>query len=128
MKSTTSDLLKYLMKEKNLTQADILRLCEPICKKYGVSLARNVLSEYVKGKYLPVQSKITILSEALNVNEAWLMGYDVPMGRSNKTEAPTQESVLTEYEQDIVNLVKVIPEDKRKDFLNYLETAVKMMK
>lgn len=128
MKVTTTERLKYIMETKGLTQADIYRLCQPICKKYGIKLERNVLSQYVSGKYLPVQSKITILSEALNVNEAWLMGYDVPMGRNQKTEAPTSQSVLTSFEQQVVNLCKVIPEDKREEFIGYLKTAVKMMK
>lgn len=128
MKKTTSERLKYLMETKGLTQADIYRLCQPICKKYNIKLERNVLSQYVSGKYLPVQSKITILSEALNVNEAWLMGYDVPMKRGTEKEAPTSESVLTDFEKEIVNLTKTIPEDKRKDFIEYLRTAVKMMK
>lgn len=128
MKQTTSERLKILMETKGLTQADIYRLCQPICKKYNIKLERNVLSQYVSGKYLPVQSKITILSEALNVNEAWLMGYDVPMKRGTEKEAPTSESVLTEFEQQIIELCKTVPEENRKDFIDYLKTAVKMMK
>lgn len=127
MKVTTSDRLQYLMQSKNLNQSDILRLCHPICKKYGISIGKSALSEYVRGKHLPNQGKLLVLGEALNVNEAWLMGYDVPMEREPKKEAPTPESELTEYEQDILNLAKAIPEDKRKDFINYLQTAVKMM-
>lgn len=128
MKTTTSERLKQIMNDRGLKQIDIVRKCEPYCEKVGTKIGRSALSQYVKGKYLPDQKKLTLLGLALNVNEAWLMGYDVPMGRSNKTEAPTQESVLTEYEQDIVNLVKVIPEDKREDFLKYLQAAINMMK
>ena len=128
MKTTTSERLKQIMNDRGLKQIDIVRKCEPYCEKVGTKIGRSALSQYVKGKYLPDQKKLTLLGLALNVNEAWLMGYDVPMERASKKEAPTSESVLTEYEQNIVNLAKTIPEDKRKDFINYLQTAVKMMK
>ena len=49
------------------------------CKKYNVRLGRNDVSQYLSGKSEPGQKKISILSKGLNVDEAWLMGYDVPM-------------------------------------------------
>lgn len=81
MKFTTSDRLKFIMESRNLRQADILEMIEPYCKQYNVKIARNALSQYVTGKVLPRQDKLTILGMALNVSEAWLMGYDVPMER-----------------------------------------------
>lgn len=42
-------------------------------------MGRNHISQYVSGKVKPNQDKLSILALALNVNEAWLMGYDVPM-------------------------------------------------
>ena len=79
MKQTTSDRLKQLMEMRNLRQADILEMIEPYCQKYGVRIPRNALSQYVTGKVIPKQDKLTILGMALNVSEIWLMGYDVPM-------------------------------------------------
>lgn len=81
-KENTSIRLKKIMSDRNLRQVDILELCKPYCQKYGVKLGRNDLSQYVTGKVEPGQRKLTILGMALNVNEAWLMGYDVPMERS----------------------------------------------
>lgn len=78
---TTSQRLKELMEARGLRQADILRLTNPYCEKYGVKLGKNALSQYVSGKTEPGQEKLTILGLALNVSEAWLMGYDVPMSK-----------------------------------------------
>lgn len=75
----TSYRLKEIMKINNLKQVDILNKCEPICKSLGKRIGRNDLSQYVSGKVEPRQDKLTILAKALNVNETWLMGYDVPM-------------------------------------------------
>lgn len=77
--STTSERLQYLMQTQNLKQVDILNKCLPICNKYNVKMGRNHISQYVSGKVKPNQDKLSILALALNVNEAWLMGYDVPM-------------------------------------------------
>lgn len=76
--SNTSERLKLLIKERNLKQRDILVSAEPFCQKYDVKLNKNDLSQYVSGKVEPKQSKLSILGLALNVSEAWLMGYDVP--------------------------------------------------
>lgn len=78
---TTAERLKQLMEARNLKQADILRMVTPYCGKYGVKLGKSILSQYVSGKTEPGQEKLTVLGLALNVSEAWLMGYDVPMER-----------------------------------------------
>lgn len=76
MKSSTAERLQRIMSERGLKQVDILELCKPLCEKYGVRLNKNDLSQYVNGKVIPKQDKLAILSEALHVNEPWLMGYD----------------------------------------------------
>lgn len=79
----TCDRLKEIMDTTGMRQVDILNAARPFCEKYGVKLAKNDLSQYVNGKVDPGQEKLTILGLALNVSEAWLMGYDVPMQREN---------------------------------------------
>lgn len=80
-KFTTADRLKQIMGERGLKQVDILEACKPYCEKYHVQLKKNDLSQYVSGKVEPKQDKLSILGLALNVNEVWLMGYNVPAGR-----------------------------------------------
>lgn len=75
---STADRLKQIMVERGLKQVDILEACKPYCVKYGVKLNKNDLSQYVSGKVIPKQDKLSILAMALKVNEVWLMGYDVP--------------------------------------------------
>ena len=65
------------MEERNLRQADVLRLAEPFIKKYGERLGKNDLSQYLSGKTEPGQRKLFVLGKALNVNPSWLMGMDV---------------------------------------------------
>jgi len=66
--------LKNALTLKGLKQADLSRL---------TGISTGTLSQYISGLYEPKQDKLYILSQALNVSEAWLMGYDVPMGRKH---------------------------------------------
>ena len=84
-KESTAIRLKQIMKERNLRQVNILEKCKPFCQKFNVKLGRNDLSQYVNGKVEPGQEKLTILGLALNVSEAWLMGFDVQMERNENT-------------------------------------------
>lgn len=92
------------MSERGLRQVDILAASKPFCDKYGIKLAKNDLSQYVNGKVEPGQEKLSILGMALNVSEAWLMGYDVSRARDtgtpskNHTPIPTGFSPMPETE------------------------------
>ena len=80
-KECTSIRLKKLMKDRNLRQIDILELTKKYCELYNVKMNKSDISQYVSGKVEPNQDKLAVLGMALDVNETWLMGYDVPMDR-----------------------------------------------
>lgn len=79
---STAKRLRILMSEMNIKQIDILNKAKPFCEKYGVTLSKPAISQYVSGKVIPGQNKLFVLGQALNVSEAWLMGYDVPRERA----------------------------------------------
>lgn len=95
-KTSTSIRLKQIMSERNLRQVDIIEACKPFCERYNIQIRKNDLSQYVSGKTEPKQDKLSILGMALNVNEVWLMGYDVPPGREDLPNeiAPAAASTL----------------------------------
>lgn len=86
MKVTTADRLNQIMAERGLKQVEILELCKPYCQKMGVKLNKNDLSQYVSGKVVPKQDKLSILALALNVNEVWLMGVQPSTRKGRITE------------------------------------------
>lgn len=107
---TTAERLKYLMETRNLKQVDILRMAEPYCKMFNIKLGKNDLSQYVNGHSRPMQKKLTILGLALNVSEAWLMGFEVPMER--KTTPIDKEA--DEREQEFIALFSQLSESQQK--------------
>lgn len=72
MKETFADRLNQILKIRNIKPAEL-------AEKSGVP--KSAISQYLSGLYEAKQKNIDKLSKALNVNEAWLMGHDVPMER-----------------------------------------------
>lgn len=82
-KFTTAQRLQQIMEERNLKQVDILRLAEPYSDMFGTTLTKSALNQYISGATKdPRSDKMSILSYALGVSEAWLMGFDVPIERT----------------------------------------------
>lgn len=50
------------------------------------NIPKSAISQYLSGLYEAKQKSIFKLANALNVNEAWLMGLDVPMEKNNKND------------------------------------------
>ena len=60
-------------------------------EKAGVP--RSAISFYLAGKTKPKADRLHIIAKALDVSEVWLLGYDVPM---NKTEDQKKNDQLAE--------------------------------
>lgn len=76
MKDSFKNRLQLIMRYKGLRQTDVLKLCQPYCTKTGIRMGNNDISQYLSGWSDPKYDKVHILSLALGVSEAWLMGYD----------------------------------------------------
>lgn len=120
--SNTSVRLKEIMRSRSLRQVDILQAAKPFCEKYNVKLARNDLSQYVSGKVEPGQEKLTILGLALNVSEAWLMGYDVPMERGTKEQPPVIKE-LSPAKQAMYEFIDTLSDDQLRQLLRIAQAA-----
>jgi transcriptional regulator with XRE-family HTH domain len=123
MKKTTAERLRELMDMRGLKQADIVRLCQPYAEKLGTKFQKSALSQYISGRNEPNQYKLTVLALALNVNESWLMGYDVPMERKNNTT-----DILTDGEQLLLSLFRQVPVEMQDVVLEMVRVALKNRK
>ena len=79
------------------------------------NIDKGQLSSYISGKYKPRQNNIDAIASALNVSEAWLMGFDVPMERvPNKTESVQSSSVSAQCKEIIEVCNQLSPHNQRK--------------
>lgn len=91
--------------------------------KTGIS--KGALSSYISGRYVPKQNNIYLISEALNVSEAWLMGADVPMDRST----PSFSSVSRGVKINVLSRVGAgIPLEAVEDIIDTEEIAEELAK
>lgn len=104
MKEDFAIRLRKAMNNKNIRASEL-------SKKTLIS--PPILSDYLKGKYKAKQDNIYILAKVLDVNEAWLMGYDVPYERVPDSERNSNENILlgkikqlnTEQQKAIINII-----------------------
>ncbi|HEC2174264.1 TPA: helix-turn-helix domain-containing protein [Staphylococcus delphini] len=78
------DRLKQIMSERKMSQSELSR---------RTGIGRNSISDYLNGKYEAKQDKVFELAKALNVNEAWLMGFDISKNRE------IENSITSIYDQ-----------------------------
>ena len=110
--------IKKALAARNMTQSEL-------CTKAHIS--KSTLSEYLKGLYEPKQDKVFIISQALNVDPVWLMGYDVPMEKKEepktKKDSPT-EPQLSEGEKVLLDLFNRVPKDQQQLVLQMIRAAL----
>lgn len=92
-----------------------------LCKLANVP--KSSLSLYLSGAYEPKQDRVYNMAKALNVNEAWLMGYDVPMERHIKKDSP-EEPKLSEGEKMLLELFRRVPEEQQTLVLQMIRAAL----
>jgi transcriptional regulator with XRE-family HTH domain len=127
-KENTAIRLKKVMSDRNLRQVDILSLAAPYCEEYGVKMNKSDISQYCAGKTEPNQNKLFVLGKALNVSEAWLMGYDVPMERIDLIAANEYKEKMKAYslkwniqffEREVLKTFSQLNDTNRKKVIEY---------
>lgn len=88
LKESCAERLRQALAARKMRQADL-------CQRTGIP--KSAISQYLSGAFEPKQDRVAILARALNVQEAWLMGFDVPMERDEPApDVSTEESALLE--------------------------------
>lgn len=88
-KAETKDRLKEAMEIREIKQAELV-------EKTGID--KGQMSSYLSGKYKPKQGNLERIAKALFVDEAWLMGFDVPMERAVSTKEASPK-IMQYYEK-----------------------------
>ena len=74
---------------------------------------KSTISQYLSNEYVPKRDRIELFAKTLNVNEAWLTGYDVPMEINNQ-----EDSIIEKYE---------LSPDELKEYENIKMTTSTLM-
>ena len=79
-----AERLKTALEIRDISQSELSR-------KTGIG--KSSISTYLTGEYEPKQKNIYKMALALNVNEAWLMGAEVPMERQETAASHIQNPI-----------------------------------
>lgn len=86
--------------KNRLAKALSINNMKPVELHEKTGLSESLISKYLSGIAVPRQRKIDILSEALDVDPVWLMGYNVPLKKlslNNKQVFPLLGTVKAGY-------------------------------
>ena len=114
-------------------QALSIRNVMPVDLSKKTKISESTISQYRSGYAKPKEEKLAIISNALNVNPAWLMGLDVPMENHRSDFVDPKSNLLIEIEkrglnekqtEDLLHFIDLflkLPPDKQKAIENLLE-------
>ncbi len=106
-KESCANRLRQALSIRGTTQADLCRL---------TGIPKSAMSQYCNGGLLPRQDRLFLIARALNVSEAWLMGFDVPQERRNSPIPETEDG----REVEVKRLFDALSEEGKASALNYL--------
>lgn len=88
-KSDFASRLSQALEARGMKAADLSK---------KTKVAEGTISCYINGRYEAKQNRVQVFAEALDVNPAWLMGYDVPMEAERSQPAPAPRPIPKGFE------------------------------
>lgn len=94
-----------------------------------LGIPKSAVSQYLSGKSQNMDSeRLYAIAKYLDVDEPWLLGYDVPMKSDTETkkEQPTEFDGLSERKRSFIDRVKQMSEadlDRLEQILSLVENT-----
>lgn len=123
-KGAVSELKDRLRQALDIRGMKAVELCE------RTGIPQGAVSYYLAGKSKPKADRIYIMAQALDISEAWLLGYDVPMARtleSKKNDVLSQLVVRLRSDEKLFGLVVKLAaaDDAQLDLIDKLVSGLK---
>lgn len=100
-----------------------IRNIKPIELSNKTGIAKSQISHWLAGTYKAKQDSLTILAEFFDVDETWLMGFDVPMKSERKQLTKEEEKELLKDVLTRKGFLDKNEEMSEEDFNNLIEFA-----
>lgn len=115
------DRLKEVLDKRGLRAVDLMDM---------TGVPKSAISFYLAGKSKPKADRIYIIAQALDISEAWLLGYDVPMARSlesKKNDVLSRLVVRLRNDDKLYNLVVTLADadEEKLDLIDKLVSGLK---
>ena len=110
--TTCGERIKRALRIRGMKQSELCQITK---------IPKSAISQYISGAFEPKQDRVYLIAKALNVSEAWLMGFDVPMERERSSP---EEPKLSEGEKMLLDLFRRVPEEQQKLVLQMIRAAL----
>lgn len=111
-KAELKDRLQYALVLRGKKAVDLANV---------LKIPKSSISHYLSGtREIKDSRRLGAIANYLDVDEAWLMGYDVPMERKK----PTTEDGLSQNRQTLIEFAKSVPEDKAELVLRVMKSIL----
>ena len=127
---TVNDRIKQALELRNMKQVELVA-------KTGID--KSQISSYLSGKYKPKQENLSLIAMALEVDEYWLMGQDVPMervvtgeeaieGQMRRVEAYAKQIYGSREQETVWKLYERLSDEQRRRAKMYMEKLFEIQK
>lgn len=113
-----------------LRQAMKLRQIKAVELSERTGIPKGSISYYLSGRTEPKSDRIYLISKALDINEAWLLGYDVDMERTTgqkKNDKLVKLVARMRNDDDFYNTVSTLADlspEQYESFARLLSTLI----
>ena len=114
LKEEFKDRLKKALEIRDMKAVDL-------CEK--TKIPKGAVSYYLSGRSTPKADRLYLICKALDVSEAWMLGYDVDMAvtqTQKNNDAIADIVVKMRTDSNFLNLVEALAKDK--EFLAAVES------
>lgn len=87
-KESCANRIREGLAVRDMSQADLCRM---------TGIPKSAMSQYCNGGLVPRQDRTFLIASALNVSEAWLMGFDVPMERKTAPASLVEDGRVKDF-------------------------------
>ena len=119
-KDTCASRLRKGLVARNMTQADLCRM---------TGIPKSAMSQSYNGGLVPRQDRTFLIASVLNVSEAWLMGFDVPMDRTDTTSPSCETDPLPvpsdSAEDHLLALYRELNPEGQDKLIDYADDMVR---
>ena len=100
---------------------------KPIELSNKTKISKSLISKYLAGISNAKENNLSLIAEILHTNEAWLMGYDVPMDLNDNSK----QKIFKEHDSPILDKYAMLfdkmgdlSEEDQKMILNVTESII----
>lgn len=87
-KESCASRIREGLRIRNMSQAELCRI---------TGIPKSAMSQYCTGGLVPRQKRTFLIAAALNVSEAWIMGFDVPIERKITPASIEEDGRIKEF-------------------------------